>query len=171
MSAMALLFVQGCGAAKAREEPATVPGLEVALDSGMIRGVDDGDVLRYRGIRYARPPVGELRWRPPEPVARWRGVVPATASGPACPQDNVNQKERSDAEDCLTLDVTVPKKAGAKRKPVMVWLPGGGFVAGRGADYDQECGSACLSALDLGKVVEPGVLAGERALNHSTRRT
>ncbi|GAA2821137.1 carboxylesterase family protein [Nonomuraea rubra] len=151
LSAMALLLVQGCGAAKARAEPSTVPGLEVALDSGMIRGVEDGDVLRYRGIRYARPPVGELRWRPPQPVARWRGVVPATASGPACPQDNVNPKERSDVEDCLTLDVTVPKqaglekaglekagpeKAGGKRKPVMVWLHGGGFVAGRGADYD-----------------------------------
>ncbi|MEV1001259.1 carboxylesterase family protein [Nonomuraea sp. NPDC050202] len=134
LSAMALL-VQGCGAAQARQEPATVPGPEVALDSGMVRGVDDGDVLRYRGIRYARPPVGQLRWRPPQPMARWRGVVPATASGPACPQDNGNPKERSDAEDCLTLDVTVPKE-GAKRKPVMVWLHGGGFVAGRGADYD-----------------------------------
>jgi para-nitrobenzyl esterase len=134
LSAMALL-VQGCGAVQARQEPATVPGPEVALDSGMIRGVDDGDVLRYRGIRYARPPVGQLRWRPPQPMARWRGVVPATASGPACPQDNGNPKERSDAEDCLTLDVTVPKE-GAKRKPVMVWLHGGGFVAGRGADYD-----------------------------------
>jgi para-nitrobenzyl esterase len=134
LSAMALL-VQGCGAVQARQEPATVPGPEVALDSGMIRGVDDGDVLRYRGIRYARPPVGQLRWLPPQPMSRWRGVVPATASGPACPQDNGNPKERSDAEDCLTVDVTVPKE-GAKRKPVMVWLHGGGFVAGRGADYD-----------------------------------
>ncbi|MFC7109234.1 carboxylesterase family protein [Nonomuraea rubra] len=79
---MALLLVQGCGAAKARAEPSTVPGLEVALDSGMIRGVEDGDVLRYRGIRYARPPVGELRWRPPQPVARWRGSCPQQRPAP-----------------------------------------------------------------------------------------
>ncbi|UBU11570.1 carboxylesterase/lipase family protein [Nonomuraea gerenzanensis] len=136
LSAAALLLIQGCGATEAPKGPAAFPGPEVVLDSGTIRGVADGDVLRYRGIRYASPPVGELRWRPPQPVARWRGVVPATTSGPACPQASDNAKESSDAEDCLTLDVTLPEKAGKKPRPVMVWLHGGGFNAGRGADYD-----------------------------------
>ncbi|WP_157253669.1 carboxylesterase/lipase family protein [Nonomuraea typhae] len=127
----ALLLMTGCGVAAAG-----VSGPDVKLDSGWVRGVADGDVLRFRGIRYAQPPVGTLRWRPPQPVPAWRGVVPATTSGPACPQASDNPKESSDAEDCLTLDVTVPGKPGARPRPVLVWLHGGGFTAGRGSDYD-----------------------------------
>lgn len=159
LGALALLLTQGCEVARTEGDPAaavsaTSPttgaatsgaasasssagaGPEVRLDSGRIRGIEDGNVLRFRGIRYAQPPVGELRWQPPKPVARWQGVVPATTSGPACPQASDNPKESSEAEDCLTLDVTVPKKAGQKPRPVLVWLHGGGFNAGRGADYD-----------------------------------
>ncbi|MGP3928973.1 carboxylesterase/lipase family protein [Nonomuraea sp. KM88] len=158
--AAALLLAQGCGTPAAstsqsagalsgpsatRSAPATqhasAAGPEVGLDSGRIRGVYDGDVARYRGIPYAQPPTGDLRWQPPRPVARWPGVRDATTSGPACPQASENPKESSEEEDCLTLDVTVPRKTGPRKvsgepRPVMVWLHGGGFSAGRGADYD-----------------------------------
>ncbi|MEV4897204.1 carboxylesterase family protein, partial [Nonomuraea sp. NPDC055795] len=139
LAALALLLAQDFGAGRAAGDQAassTRAGPEVRLDSGRVRGIEEGDVLRFRGVRYARPPVGELRWRPPEPVARWQGVMAATRSGPACPQAGANPEESSEAEDCLTLDVTVPRKAGKKPRPVMVWLHGGGFNAGRGADYD-----------------------------------
>ena len=111
------------------------PPAGIRLDSGAIRGVQDGDVIRYRGVPYARPPVGKLRWQPPLPVARWAGVRDATRSGPACAQAGSTPAESSAAEDCLTLDVTVPS-GGGRRKPVMVWLHGGGFTAGAGHDYD-----------------------------------
>ncbi|MFI7611559.1 carboxylesterase/lipase family protein [Nonomuraea terrae] len=141
LGALALLLTQGCGAARTEGDQAVagVPargGTEVRLDSGWIRGIEDGNVVRFRGVRYAQPPVGELRWQPPRPVAPWQGVVPAASSGPACPQASDNPKESSEAEDCLTLDVTVPKKAARMPRPVMVWLHGGGFNAGRGSDYD-----------------------------------
>ncbi|MEV0614187.1 carboxylesterase family protein [Nonomuraea sp. NPDC050404] len=140
LAALPLLLIPACATGGDRATgPANATataGPEVRLDGGRIRGAGDGDVLRFRGIRYARPPVGDLRWRPPEPVARWRGVVPAMASGPACPQASDNPKESSEAEDCLTLDVTVPRKKAGGPRPVMVWLHGGGFNAGRGADYD-----------------------------------
>ncbi|MEO3874906.1 carboxylesterase family protein [Nonomuraea sp. B12E4] len=139
LGAVALLLLPACGTAvpqAGRPAGAGAAGPVVALDSGRICGADDDDVLRFRGIRYAKPPVGALRWRPPQPVAAWPGVVPATTSGPACPQASPNPKESSDAEDCLTLDVTVPRKAARGPRLVMVWLHGGGFNAGRGADYD-----------------------------------
>ncbi|WP_219462586.1 carboxylesterase/lipase family protein [Nonomuraea rhizosphaerae] len=107
----------------------------IRLDSGLVKGVHDGDVHRYRGIPYARPPVGNLRWRPPQPVAHWSGTRDAARSGPACPQAGSSPAESSDKEDCLYLDVTVPDKGGAS-KPVMVWLHGGGFTAGAGSAYD-----------------------------------
>ncbi|WP_165977035.1 carboxylesterase/lipase family protein [Nonomuraea diastatica] len=158
--AVVLLLVQGCGtpgpstsrsagalpaqsATRSTQDTrgAGAAGPEVTLDSGRIRGVYDGNVARYRGIPYAQPPTGGLRWQPPRPVARWQGVRDATTSGPACPQASDNPKESSEEEDCLTLDVTVPKKArtekaGGEPRPVLVWLHGGGFTAGRGADYD-----------------------------------
>ncbi|MEW9552562.1 carboxylesterase/lipase family protein [Nonomuraea sp. NPDC050783] len=166
LAVLALLLGQGCDAGRAagdgRGAPggATAPGTSssapgsapssapssapgggrggpvVRLDGGRVRGVEDGNVVRFRGVRYAQPPVGALRWRPPRPVAAWPGVLPATASGPACPQASDNPKESSEAEDCLTLDVTVPKEAGREPRPVMAWLHGGGFNAGRGADHD-----------------------------------
>ncbi|WP_271220877.1 carboxylesterase/lipase family protein [Streptosporangium carneum] len=109
---------------------------QVRLDSGVIGGVDDGDVVRFRGVPYAAPPVGRLRWRSPEPPAAWRGVRAATVSGPVCPQPGTDPARVSGQEDCLTLDVTMPKKAATTPRPVMVWLHGGGFTAGTGSETD-----------------------------------
>ncbi|WP_433871775.1 carboxylesterase/lipase family protein [Saccharopolyspora sp. CA-218241] len=107
----------------------------VELDSGRVRGrVADEHVL-FQGIPYAAPPVGELRWRSPQPVEPWSHVRDATEPGCPCPQ--IAQSfagVASENEDCLVLDVTAPRTPG--RKPVLVWLHGGGGTNGAGALFD-----------------------------------
>lgn len=105
----------------------------VKVESGTLLGEQTGDVVAYRGIPYAAPPVGELRWQAPKRVARWKGEREALKFGAACPQDpKLGGNPQPIAEDCLYLNVWAP--AGAKRSslPVMVYLHGGGFVAGAG---------------------------------------
>ncbi|MFI5733609.1 carboxylesterase/lipase family protein [Kribbella sp. NPDC051587] len=111
--------------------PAADP-LVVRTDQGVVRGVARGDHHEFNGIPFAAPPVGPLRWRSPTPAARWTGVRDASDLGPRCAQ------AKSDtAEDCLYLNVTTPT-SGGPRKPVMVWLHGGGFVEGSGGEYDPQ---------------------------------
>lgn len=90
----------------------------------------------FLGVPFARPPVGQLRWKPPQPVAPWGGERPALASGPACLQTsrgwNAADAARS-SEDCLYLDVRAPSHAPGARLPVMVWVHGGANHAGSGA--------------------------------------
>ncbi len=114
----------------------------VRLDAGLVSGVPgkaDG-VRVFRGIPYAAPPVGELRWRAPRPVARWEGVRKADAFGPICMQAAGTAQPVSMREDCLYLNVfTAATRAGEKR-PVMVWLHPGGYTSGSGSQpaYDGE---------------------------------
>ena len=93
-----------------------------------------GAVNVFLGIPYAAPPVGEFRWRPPQPVKPWDGVRDATKAGPACIQpkvfDDISFAELS--EDCLSVNVYAPAKA--NKAPVMVWVHGGGFQAGGGSE-------------------------------------
>jgi len=104
------------------------------VTDGEVIGVEAGTAVIFRAIPYAAPPVGPLRWKPPAPVVAWIGDRAATAPGPACPQKvspgapNLGGYAGPTSEDCLTLDVTAPK--GARRAPVMVWVYGGGNVAG-----------------------------------------
>jgi para-nitrobenzyl esterase len=101
---------------------------DVVTHSGCVRG-EPGPVEVFRGIPYAAPPVGALRWKPPQPAASWKDVRSATAFGKACPQldDTLGGKLDTD-EDCLTLNVWTPSRAG--KLPVMVWIHGGGLVQG-----------------------------------------
>jgi para-nitrobenzyl esterase len=115
---------------------------EVATEHGLIGGApsaDDPTVLVWKGIPYAAPPVGELRWKPPAPAVHWKGVRDAKEFGSACWQPEPNPEsfygggpiERD--EDCLYLNVWSAAKSSDEARPVMVWVHGGALVTGTGA--------------------------------------
>ena len=100
----------------------------VSAPQGAYEGVEEEGVHAFRGIPYAMAPTGDRRWLPPQPAPRHEGVRQALDFGPPCPQ--ARGAGRTD-EDCLTLNVWKPAADGSAR-PVMVWIHGGGFVAGSG---------------------------------------
>lgn len=107
---------------------------EVRVDGGIVRGAIEHGVIAFKGIPYAAPPVGALRWAPPQPVTAWRGVRPALHFGPDCaqlptPGDDAPLRT-TPREDCLYLNVWRPKARSSRGLPVMVWVYGGGFVDG-----------------------------------------
>jgi len=112
-----------------------MPGMSAVarIDSGGLEGRLAGGVVRFLGVPYAAPPVGALRWRPPQPVTPWGGVRSALAFGFDAPQteDPGDQLAgvQPQSEDCLTLNVWAPAARSAPL-PVMVWLHGGGFTNG-----------------------------------------
>ena len=109
----------------------------VATQSGPVQGMKIGTVNEWLGIPYAAPPLGNLRWYPPQRPAPFTGTYQATQFGSPCPQ-GVSQFGRSSTnEDCLFLNIYAPAAAAASSKlPVMVWIHGGAFTSGEGADYD-----------------------------------
>lgn len=106
----------------------------VAVESGLLAGAGD-DVISFKGVPYAAPPVGSLRWRPPQPPLAWSGIRPAQSFGADAPQAPTarTRAARTD-EDCLTLNVWTPANRTNDKLPVMVWLYGGSFVAGSSSD-------------------------------------
>lgn len=107
----------------------------VTVESGSIRGVIDRGVRVFRGIPYAAPPTGDLRWRPPQRAAAWSGVRDATQFGPECPQTQSSaiyaRPLPPQSEDCLSLNVWTTAAAAAKA-PVFVWIHGGSLTRGSG---------------------------------------
>ena len=108
----------------------------VDTTSGKLEGLTEGGVAVFRGIPFAAPPVGELRLRAPRPVEPWAGVRPASEFGCWAPQNAPattlsGQMPGTQAEDCLSLNVWTPA-ADHARRPVMVWIHGGGFIGGSG---------------------------------------
>jgi para-nitrobenzyl esterase len=105
----------------------------VMTDSGALQGVRQGGLTVYRGVPFAAPPLGDLRWRPPQPSAPWSGVRHADAFAPACMQVGVSMPGEAPpkvSEDCLYLNVWTPARTAGARLPVIVWFPGGGWVNG-----------------------------------------
>jgi para-nitrobenzyl esterase len=133
----------------------SISELLVQIDAGALRGTKAGSAIAFRGIPYARPPIGELRWQPPEPPLSWQGVREALQPGSACTQrtsgltpffapmaqaygSNFEQPPIKSSEDCLYLDVWVPEWPVKRALPVMVWLHGGSNTVGSGtqSSYD-----------------------------------
>ena len=110
---------------------------QVTLGQGALRGAVEGDVAVFKNIPYAAPPVGELRWRAPQPAPSWQGARDATAFGPTCVQTGEGAPSRGpESEDCLTLNIWTPTNPAAGKLPVMVWIHGGGFTGGAGSRYN-----------------------------------
>src|SRR5689334_12182582 len=113
---------------------------EVKIASGTLRGLKEGDVAVFKGIPYAAPPTGANRWRPPQPVTPWKEVRDASKYCADCPQagwPRGSGMSKNSSEDCLFLNVWTPAAATKKSKlPVMVWIHGGAFVFGSGAQGD-----------------------------------
>ena len=102
----------------------------VRTASGSVSG-SGTDIHAYKGIPYAAPPVGDLRWKPPQPAASWSGIRAATAFGDDPMQGGpTGMRGPQTSEDCLTLNIWTPANRGGKMLPVMLWVYGGGFLVG-----------------------------------------
>ena len=113
---------------------------KVSVETGTIQGAVKDGVLSFKGIPYAAPPVGNLRWRAPQPALAWKGVRNASLFGHDCMQiaTRNHAPEATYAEDCLFLNVWRPVQESTKQLPVMVWIHGGAFINGGSSDYSQD---------------------------------
>lgn len=130
-----IAFATANAAARAQEETMPAPPLIRTTLGGQVSGLD-GEVQTFKGIPYAAPPIGPLRWRPPQPVEAWSGVRPATEFGADCygaARLRKGSLAPAVSEDCLYLNIWAPRGAANRRLPVMVWVYGGSFVGGSSA--------------------------------------
>lgn len=114
---------------------APVKAATVEVEQGVLQGTVEHDLTVFRGIPFAAPPVGDLRWRAPEPAAKWHGVRKAVKFAPQCMQGSFGaapdgNKAPPASEDCLYLNIWSPAKSASDKIPVLVWIYGGGFNAG-----------------------------------------
>ena len=110
----------------------------IVTADGAVRGIAAGGMREFLGIPYATPPVGDLRWRPPQPPAPWTAPRDAGHFAGRCPQNDTLQTfaRPSLTEDCLYLNVSTPDAPASDPRPVMVWIHGGGLFDGESDDYD-----------------------------------
>jgi len=139
-ASLTVLTTAGQALAQSSGQSATSP--RVNTHNGIVEGTEQSGLRSFKGIPYAAPPVGDLRWKEPQPAANWQGNRPATQFGARCMQGNIYGdmvfRAAGTSEDCLYLNVWTPKDA--KGLPVLVYFYGGGFAAGDGSEprYDGE---------------------------------
>ncbi len=113
----------------------------VKVESGLLQGTSEDGVTVYRGVPFAAPPVGELRWRPPRPASSWEGIRKADKFGPNPVQEMRNafgpwtaeyQPQGTVSEDCLYLNIWTAVNSSQEKRPVMMYIPGGAFTGGSG---------------------------------------
>jgi para-nitrobenzyl esterase len=132
------LFAFSCGPASAETDNCSRDSDIACTEQGAVRGVIEGETLAFKGIPYAQPPIGQLRWKPPQPAARWEGVRDGSHYGPMCPQ--LIDKEVKGAEDCLYINVWRPRQKPDRAMPVMIWLTGGGNHSYSGERSNSQAG-------------------------------
>lgn len=115
----------------------TPPRVKIA--NGTLEGVNESGIRVFKGVPFAQPPIGNLRWKEPQPVQNWEGVRRADNFGPRAMQrpvfSDMNFRSNGVSEDCLYLNVWTPAKSASENLPVLVYFYGGGFIAGDGSEY------------------------------------
>lgn len=122
--------------------------VQLQTPSGQLVGYVDEAVEHYLGVPYAQPPVGPLRWRPPQKLEPWKDTLIAQENPPICAQFSVLSGNLVGAEDCLYLNIWTPAVKPASPMPVMVWIHGGGFIIGQGS-YTKEDGQRLAAREDV----------------------
>jgi para-nitrobenzyl esterase len=136
-AALVALTLGVSGAAKVDAASASRKGPTVITGNGAVRGAQTPGGYTFRGLPYAAPPTRDLRWRAPQPPASWRGIRDATRYAPSCPQKpNLFQPPGPQSENCLYLNVSTPTLRRDAKRPVLVWIHGGGFTQDGALNYD-----------------------------------
>ncbi len=132
-----VVFLTGAIAFAQQDDEMASP--KINTTDGMLQGLNESGLRIFKGIPFAQPPVGELRWKEPQPVKHWDGVRNADRFGPRAMQlpiySDMNFRSDSVSEDCLYLNVWTPAKSGKEMLPVLVYFYGGGLMAGDGSEF------------------------------------